>query len=72
MMKFKGSRFVTYDPLLNNISFSGKLSDYVPNVPVNTIGVTHDGNLTLLLMTTENQLKVRRHLDFEITIWTSK
>lgn len=59
MILSDGKRFATYDPFWNTATFTGKITDYFPNVPADSIGLAHkNGPSTYLLLTSKNELEV--------------
>ncbi|KAI6190206.1 Hemopexin-like domain and Hemopexin-like repeat-containing protein [Aphelenchoides bicaudatus] len=62
-----GSNFVTYDPFWNVATYTGKITDYFPNVPADAIGLAHkNGPSTFLLLTSNNELEVYDMNKFKI------
>ncbi|KAI6213266.1 hypothetical protein M3Y94_00130400 [Aphelenchoides besseyi] len=60
MVLSDGSQFVTYDPY-HNIATSRKVltvKDYFPSLPLDTIGLAHNGGSNFLLLTEHNGLEI--------------
>ncbi|KAI1723849.1 matrix metalloproteinase-C [Ditylenchus destructor] len=62
-----GEQFVTYDPFRNLVMHKGKIKDYFPNLPKDTIGLTYSNGIggrngkgvsTFMLLTAHNGLQI--------------